>query len=163
MMQPLLVNSLSLVVSLMLVCSISGCGDLPMDTTSDESLARSALLVPRGKKGSGFLRLEGSKPRHTIDYQYYPVGIIDAKREIGRKLAYKIRNMYDAADYFESVRFRIHLPYEDPNRPDGEPIWAPAFEFTVTRTIFDRIDWDDFNTNELVSMSRNVRDLKRMK
>jgi len=144
---------LAIVFCALVVYFIGYSGGPTVDTSSPNALARSVLGEPADDDDSGVVKVDYNDESAVIQYHFYPVGMASIKEEIGVHLAKKIRRLYEADDTFGMVHFQIWLPYEDSM---GNITWKPQVRFSVGRQLFAEINWDNFNTMNLLDIAYNV-------
>ncbi|NLU09429.1 MAG: hypothetical protein GXW90_00515 [Tepidanaerobacter acetatoxydans] len=140
------------VVLLTVVLAIVGCSSKP-DTSSPEALLESIFTSPRDDKSSGMTNYQINGSEATIEYNYFPVGISPFDEELGVHLSSKIKDLFEQ-DYFDKITIIAKGPFDDGY---GNYNWVPLISFEFTREIYDKINWDNFVSQNLVKISQNVK------
>lgn len=133
--------------------AIVGCGSKP-DTSSPEALLESVFPSPNDDKSSGMTQYKIDDFEAVIDYNFFPAGISSFDEELGVKLASKIKTFFEANNYFNKIKIVAHGPFDDGY---GNYNWEPLISFEITRDIYEKINWDNFISQNLVKISQNVK------
>lgn len=108
----------------------------------------------KGNHDNGVIKISYEDNALFVDYRFYPVGISSIRKELGIQLASKIRKLYENESQIDTVIFNVYLPYQDKY---GNEFWKPTAGFTMTRSIFDKINWNNFLTSNLLDIAEDVR------
>jgi len=107
-----------------------------------------------GIETAAFLPKEETMPaRLGIVYHYYPLSGKDIKSEIGINMTRKIKKLYESSPDIDEAVFVIQLPYQDKY---GNTTWKKAIQFTFTRDIYEKINWDNFLDSQLLDAVEDV-------
>lgn len=129
----------------------SGCGSKPVD-----QLMRSRF--PARKDGSGVTSATLKDNKLTVALNFFPVSansVKEAEGEIGILVGSAIKQAFEASKELESVWLSVMLPYNDDY---GRTTWKAHCSFRVSRSLYDKINWDNFDKSTLLNL---VEDLVR--
>ncbi len=89
----------------------------------------------------------------VIDYRYYPAGVGSLEAEVGSSLASKFQELYQSSTEFDQVRLTLRLPFSDDY---GNVSWNHAALIVMSRTTYEKINWDNFVGENLWSVADEV-------
>jgi hypothetical protein len=146
-------------VILFCVCLvINGCSGV--DTSSPEALAKSILGEQQNPQDDNdclvTFEYDSKNKSAIIGYHYTPFFQKELYNEeaaeiaIGNKLSDSVRQLFSSADYFNSITFNIYVPFSDIY---GKTTWQMFKTFTITRDTYNKINWDNFNSSNLMNLS----------
>lgn len=90
----------------------------------------------------------------TIDYRFYPVGLFKYETELGSSLATDIKLMYKKHYKIKNFVVRVASPFKDKY---GKTTWKAVGSFEFSRGLYNRINWNDFNSGDLLKVAENVK------
>ncbi|MCK9327260.1 MAG: hypothetical protein M0P69_17340 [Bacteroidales bacterium] len=149
-------NILVLLLAVLFSIALSGCSGESKSATPETSAYKIFKEAKNDNDGivnvAFFEKQETMPARMNITYQYYPLGK-DLKREIGVNMASKIKKLYETVPEIDETVFTIQLPYQDKY---GNTTWKKSIQFTFTRDIYEKVNWDDFTDNRLLDIAENI-------
>ena len=107
---------------------------------------------------SGVATVSYDKESSVINYDFFPLGMFKYEDELGVELATKIKRLYEIGGEFNSITFLIHGPFQDAY---GKNQWKPILSFEFSKQIYNKINWDNFVSQDLLKVAQNVEWFRR--
>jgi hypothetical protein len=141
-------------------CSLEEKDILP--NTSAESFKAAVediFGLSKSELSSGIGRIQYSKDESVINYHFYPTGYFKFEDELGVDLAPKIKRLYEIGGEFDRITFLIKGYFEDKY---GKGEWLPVLSFEFNKTIYYKVNWENFLKQNLLEVSENVKWFRRI-
>lgn len=127
---------------------------VPSTPPNPEAQIKTVLGTPKGDSDSGVVGLQYLPPNVTVDYHLYPSGLTSYPEEIGIELAPKVKQLFTKDASIEKLTFNVIFPYQDRY---GNITWRPYCSFSITKQTYNRINWDNFASQDLLSVAEGVQ------
>jgi len=105
-------------------------------------------------KNSGMRSFQYVDYELTFDYRFYPLGLFKYETELGSSLATDIKLMYKKHPKIKNIIIRVASPFRDTY---GKTTWKVLGSFEFSRSLNNRINWNDFNSGDLLKVAENVK------
>lgn len=102
--------------------------------------------------GAVSAKLEG-KGRVLLGYRHYPLSAKNINNEIGIMLAPKLRKAFEQHSDLQAVTVNVYAPFQDQY---GNTTWEKYVTFTFDRELYEKINWDNFPTRNLLQVAKDV-------
>jgi hypothetical protein len=113
---------------------------------------------PKGSESSGVVKIIYSESESAVHYNFYPVGLFKYENELGVELASEIRKLYEVGGKFNNITFQVNGLFQDKY---GKSQWLRILSFEFTKSIYNRINWDNFLDQDLLKVVQNVKWFRR--
>lgn len=143
-----------IIFSSLVIVGVGIISSIDNEPTLEANIAKHLGGYASDEEDSGVMKVTISDNDLLIDYAYYPVGITAISKEIGIELTSKIKTLYEKEYDVNKAIFNIYLPYDDRY---GNITWKPTAGFTFTRSIYEKINWDNFSASDLLNIAEDVR------
>lgn len=103
--------------------------------------------------GAVSAKLEG-KGRVLLGYRHYPLSAENINNEIGMMLAPKLRKVFEKHSDLQAVIVNVYAPFQDQY---GNVTWEKYVTFTFDRELYEKINWQNFITKNLLQVAKDVK------
>jgi len=120
-----------------------------------EDQIKSIFGVPKSNNDNGIVQLQYSDQNALIHYRIFPLGaIMSYPEEIGVELASKIHKLFTENTQLNKMSIFVIFPFDDKY---GNTTWKQYCSFEMTRTTHDKINWDNFASQNLLGVAENLQ------
>jgi len=153
---------ISVLALLMLVISLTGCGSEPASVAAGKTPEQNiiATIGPdtgTKDKSDEVADVKNNSGAYTITYNFMPVSNDDYYQEVGLRLSDGIKKLYSTDSSIDKLTFIIDGETKDAY---GNITWIPIVSFDTDRALYQKINWNNFDSGKLLDVSSNVKALK---
>lgn len=114
------------------------------EATTPEAIAVETLGTPKGDTDSGVISATYDGVKLEVEYQFYPLGLFAIEKEASYELVPMFKKVFSGTSVSE-VLVQVMGPSRDQY---GNITWMPVLTLGITRTSFEKINWNNIADTE---------------